>query len=552
MMAGTSLMALRRGPSVSFRHAHWRHPSLVIAASRCRELHCASHPTLFRGVTAMQAARSCGLTTLSQAGVCHRPSSVLPLTTQPAGRAGGAKPARFFLSVLAALLTVLSTGASAQTPLACGQLLNASIGVPGERDFYAFGAVAGDRVHIIALRTSGSPLNLQLFAPDGSRLQATDNWLGSDYIAIQQPVTTAGIYTVAVTANSPTGTGNYSIVWYRLNNPCGGATALACGQLVSGSLSASLEIDFYSLVASAGDRVKITALRTSSSALNLQLFDADGNRLQATDNWLGSDYIAIEQPFTTAGIYTVAVTANSPTGTGNYSVVWYRLNNPCGGATALACGQSASGSLRAPLEVDFYSFAVDAADRVKITATRVSGSALNLQLFAADGSRLQYTDNWLGWDSIAIEYTFTTAGIYTVAVTATSPTGTGNYSVGWEFAARPCQVTTFSFSVSPSSLSFSAQAGSPAAAPMQLELRSNLPGLPWQAAIRTTSGGNWLAMSVTSGQMPAAMPPIWPRAATRAVSRLRRQGPRRRLQLFRLLSWSLPQGLRASRWTRRP
>jgi uncharacterized protein (TIGR03437 family) len=58
-----------------------------------------------------------------------------------------------------------------------------------------------------------------------------------------------------------------------------------------------------------------------------------------------------------------------------------------------------------------------------------------------------------------------------------------------------------SFSVSPTSLSFSASAGSAATA-QQIRLGSNIGGLVWQAAVQ---GGTWLSISAASGTMPGTV-----------------------------------------------
>jgi uncharacterized protein (TIGR03437 family) len=58
-----------------------------------------------------------------------------------------------------------------------------------------------------------------------------------------------------------------------------------------------------------------------------------------------------------------------------------------------------------------------------------------------------------------------------------------------------------SFSVSPTSLSFSASAGTAAAA-QQVKLGSNITGLVWQAAVQ---GGSWLSISAASGSMPGTV-----------------------------------------------
>ncbi len=70
---------------------------------------------------------------------------------------------------------------------------------------------------------------------------------------------------------------------------------------------------------------------------------------------------------------------------------------------------------------------------------------------------------------------------------------------------RKVLVAAPSFSVTPTSLSFSATAGSAGAASQQLRLSGSVAGLSWQATARTSRGGNWLSVSPASGQMPATV-----------------------------------------------
>ena len=98
-----------------------------------------------------------------------------------------------------------------------------------------------------------------------------------------------------------------------------------------------------------------------------------------------------------------------------------------------------------------------------------------------------------------------TSGIYTLIANDLGQTRSGNYSLVWERVGRLCAPLSISFSVSPSSLSFSAPAGSSVTPPQQLELRSEFPGLPWRATVRILSGGIWLSLSSDFGQMPAAI-----------------------------------------------
>jgi len=76
---------------------------------------------------------------------------------------------------------------------------------------------------------------------------------------------------------------------------------------------------------------------------------------------------------------------------------------------------------------------------------------------------------------------------------------TNNDRIRKVWAAAP------SFTASPLSLSFSAQAASAASAAQQVALSSSIVGLAWTATARTSSGGNWLSVSPASGQIPAAI-----------------------------------------------
>ena len=61
------------------------------------------------------------------------------------------------------------------------------------------------------------------------------------------------------------------------------------------------------------------------------------------------------------------------------------------------------------------------------------------------------------------------------------------------------------FSAAPTSLSFSASAGSAVAGSRQVALTSNVAGLAWVASARSSSGASWLSISPASGQIPASI-----------------------------------------------
>jgi uncharacterized protein (TIGR03437 family) len=76
---------------------------------------------------------------------------------------------------------------------------------------------------------------------------------------------------------------------------------------------------------------------------------------------------------------------------------------------------------------------------------------------------------------------------------------TGNHRIRKVLAAAPA------LSASRQTLAFSAPAGAAGDAAQQIVIGSSAAGLPWQATARTSTGGNWLSMSPTSGRAPSAI-----------------------------------------------
>lgn len=385
-----------------------------------------------------------------------------------------------------------------QTPLACGQPVSGSISNPLDRQYYAFGALAGDKVALRVARTAGSsfyPL-LELYSPAGTLV-------GSSVAVNPQVVASlaaSGIYTAMVSDSGRASTGSYAVILERFNSPCGTSTPITCGQAASGSIAGALQSDYYSFTGNAGDKVTLRVARTSGNSFFpfLELYAPAGDRLGSSS----AVNPTIDATLTTAGTYTAIVYDSGWINTGGYSLVWQRLNTPCNAKT-ISCGQPVNDSVAAAAQLNVYSFAASAGDKVALRVARTSGDSFFplLELYSPVGDRLGSGSAV----SPTVNASLTATGAHTAMVSDSGRVSTGAYSVTWEMSTGPCKPATFSFTASPAALSFSAAAGSAALAPQQLELRSTFPGLPWQATPRTQSGGNWLSVSPTFGQMPAAM-----------------------------------------------
>ncbi|MBI3950425.1 MAG: hypothetical protein HY314_08235 [Acidobacteria bacterium] len=109
----------------------------------------------------------------------------------------------------------------------------------------------------------------------------------------------------------------------RLNNPAG-ARALEFGQTVSASLDALAEMDAYSFQATAGDVVRVRMSEPDSLEPQIELFDAQGQRLAITSSF--GDTI-LDVRLENGGTFFLLLSDEGGEETGGYSVSLQKLNN---------------------------------------------------------------------------------------------------------------------------------------------------------------------------------------------------------------------------------
>ena len=380
------------------------------------------------------------------------------------------------------------------TSFSCGQIVQGTLDVPMRINAHVFAGSAGDVVTLRSVRTSGSfQTFLELFGPDGRSV----NYSVSSTATVDATLPSTGSYTVFASDYNRTAMGSYALVYQKTKNPCS-AKPLTCGTIASGSLAVPLQRDLYTFSGNAGDVLTLRSVRTSGSFQTfLELFGPDGRSV----NYSVSSRATVDATLPFAGSYTVFVSDYNRLATGGYSLLYQKTKDPCS-SMPLACGQPLNGSLTTPLQMDFYTLSGKAGDKITVRVAQTAGSFQTLlEVFGPDGRSVNYSVS----SNPSLDLTLPTAGTYVAAVSDYNRTGTGNYSVLWNPTAGPCTPSTYTLTVTPASLSFSGATGAAVAVPQQLELRSTLPGLPWLAAARTQSGGNWLSVFPTVGQAPAVL-----------------------------------------------
>jgi hypothetical protein len=132
--------------------------------------------------------------------------------------------------------------------------------------------------------------------------------------------------------------------------------ALACGQVVSGTIMAPGQQDQFTFLGAAGDVVSLTLVQTSALdpafTAVVTLVGPGTNTTRSSGVWF--------QTLPATGAYTVRVRDVYSTGRGSYALRlgWaLPLSKQCGDRTGLACGQQVEASIDAPLELDLFSFA---------------------------------------------------------------------------------------------------------------------------------------------------------------------------------------------------
>jgi YD repeat-containing protein len=320
-------------------------------------------------------------------------------------------------------LEKLNNPSNVTATLSCEQVVSGSIGTfvdPPPWKIYRFTVSANESVTIRTRRTSGTSFSpqMELYNPSGTYLVA-----GSE---INTTLAVAGTYTIIVRDANNAYAGNFSLSWRRVVNPCT-STPLNCGRVLSGSISASDEIDTYTFTGLVNDVVNIRILNSSGGAF-YPILDLYG----PTGSWVTGGGTAIARRLTASGTYAVLVRDNSNVYTGNYILALVRMSDSCG-VTALGCSEVVSGSIGTGIDPPpwrHYNLMASANDVVTIRMTKTSGNiSPQIELYNPGGA-------FIAGGSGQIDRTLTAAGTYTI-VARDYNNSSGTYILTWLRVKNP-------------------------------------------------------------------------------------------------------------------
>ena len=239
---------------------------------------------------------------------------------------------------------------------------------------------------------------------------------------------TGGTFLILVSDFLGNKTAGYSLSLQRPNNPAG-IKALDFGQAVTGSIDSPSEMDGYSFQAKAGDMVHMRVSAEPGIDPRIELFDPQGNRLESNARTY-SRYAVVSTRLETGGAFLILVSDFLGNKTAGYSLSLRRPNNPVG-IKALSFGQTVTGSIDSPSEMDAYSFQAKAGVMVRLRVRTEPGLDPRIELFDLQGNRLGSNTRTYSRDAV-LNIRLETGGTFLILVSDFLGNKTAGYSLTLE------------------------------------------------------------------------------------------------------------------------
>ncbi|MEE8452775.1 MAG: S8 family serine peptidase [Thermoguttaceae bacterium] len=225
--------------------------------------------------------------------------------------------------------------AAAATATAIEQIVDGTIGLGGDQDWFSFAATAGNSYLFQTELTGLSDSVLYLYAQDGVTLLAYNDdvaWPSHPESSIGWTAQQSGTYFLRVKAWGSWQTGGYRLHLENLNDDHAdgpaNATSLAVGTAASGNIDFANDQDWFAVGLVAGQSyVFETELGTLDDSI-LYLYDQDGSTLLAyNDDAIGLES-RIDWTADQSGTYYLAVEAFDSSYTGGYDLLASQSDGP--------------------------------------------------------------------------------------------------------------------------------------------------------------------------------------------------------------------------------
>ena len=341
-----------------------------------------------------------------------------------------AHPGSYSLSFLNVSKGPWTTGADLDGgPIVSSEVRSGTFSAPPDFDGWTFTGTAGDRVVITTATTGGSSTAyVSVYPPGGGApLTATAN----NRADIQLPST--GTYVIEVEDNGLNDTGTYDLSFVDITSgpwttaADADGTTLLPGQAKSGTIGSDVDMDVFTFVATAGDRVELGGVSTGGAGFNtnLTLYPPGGGPAEVTT----SSGDRIDWRVLRSGIYTVEVEDYSVLHPGTYTLSFVDLTtgvvttptDPDG--DAIGSGQHVSGGFQEVPDFDVWRVSATAGNRLLLDVVPTAGNANPvIELYPPDGTAAVITSA-----SHRAEWQVNQTGTWTVVLSDQGLNDTGSY-----------------------------------------------------------------------------------------------------------------------------
>ncbi|MBE9061109.1 Ig-like domain-containing protein [cf. Phormidesmis sp. LEGE 11477] len=303
----------------------------------------------------------------------------------------------------------LSTPDTTETALTLGDAVSSSISEPGEVDVYTFEGSAGQQLFYDGFNSDAS-LVFRLLTPSGDNVSNFfTSFTNSDRESIN--LLEDGTYQLVVSGNGGINTGDYGFQLTDLST----VTALQLDTDITGTLDPGSSAALYQFEGTKGQQLFFDGQSTDNSS-TFYLY-GPGNQQLAARSTLSDQ--AIELPG--AGTYTVAIRGFA-TEANDFS---FRLSTPDTTETALTLGDTVSGSISEPGEVDVYTFEGSAGQQLFYDGFN-SDASLFFRLLSPSGENvINFFSSSTGNDRESIN--LLENGTYQLIVNDNGGSNTGDY-----------------------------------------------------------------------------------------------------------------------------
>ena len=262
------------------------------------------------------------------------------------------------------------------TPIEFSESIEGNISQPAHYDTYVFSGRKNDSI-LVRMGSDQLDIDLWLYSPDGTWIHR----LGFHYEDFLAVLPDNGTYTFLAGDRSGDDIGDYGVFIQRTNNPVN-TTCIGIGDTIAGTITQMAKMDTYTFSAQAGDRIISRIGADWNSNPEIKLFNPNGSLIE-----MGYHQILTLIP--TSGNYILlAGESHGSYYFGNYGVFLQSTCNPVN-ATSIAFGETITGNIEKPAEMDAYTFSAQKGDQIDAQMEANNPLRPKLQLFSTNGTMIE-------------------------------------------------------------------------------------------------------------------------------------------------------------------